>query len=78
MIWHILKSVYNLLSIFALLIFGNIAALSIYQVIRDGIVYTTTIHGIFLNPYFLIAGSYIGIYILYRVFLLSMKEHQGH
>lgn len=66
--------VYNILAIIAILVFGNIASLSIYKVIKENSVFMTTIHAIFLNPFFLITGAYIGIYVLYRMLLLSMEE----
>ena len=66
--------VYNILAIIAILVFGNIASLSIYKVIKENSVFMTTIHAIFLNPFFLITGAYIGIYVLYGMLLLSMQE----
>ena len=66
--------VYNILAIISILVFGNIASLSIYKVIKENSVFMTTIHAIFLNPFFLITGAYIGIYVLYRMLLLSMEE----
>src|SRR5690625_7039195 len=75
-LWTRIKFIYNAISIIALLIFGNIASLSIYKIIKDGTVFMTAIHGIFLNPFFLIAGSYIGLYVLYRLLLLCMGEQQ--
>lgn len=73
-----LRNVYNFLAIIALLIFGNIASLSIYKIIKDGTVFMTAIHGIFLNPIFLITGAYLGIYVLYRLLLLSIVEQAKH
>jgi hypothetical protein len=74
--WVQLRFLYNLIAIIALLVFGNIASLSVYKIIKDNTVFMTAIHGIFLNPFFLAAGSYIGIYFLYRLILLSMEEQQ--
>ncbi|MFD1849751.1 transposase [Oceanobacillus bengalensis] len=74
--WVGLRVIYNVIAIIAVLVFGNIASLSIYKIINDNTVFMTAIHGVFLNPYFLIAGSYIGIYILYRLLLLNMEEQQ--
>jgi|SRR5690625_4582616 len=74
--WVRLRGIYNLIAIIAVLAFGNIASLSIYKIIKDGTVFMTAIHGIFLNPFFLIAGSYIGLYVLYRLLLLCMGEQQ--
>src|SRR5690554_2311222 len=73
--WRAFRLVFNLLAIIATLVFGNIASLSIYQVIKDNMVLMTNIHSIFLNPFFLISGSYIGIYFIYRLVLLTMEEY---
>jgi len=73
-LWIRLRSIYNFISIIALFVFGNIASISIYKIITDGKVFMTAIHEIFLNPFFLITGSYIGIYVLYRLLLLSTNE----
>jgi glucose-6-phosphate-specific signal transduction histidine kinase len=74
--WRRLRLIYNLVTIIALLVFGNIASLSVYQIIKDKTVFMTAIHAIFLNPLFLISGAYIGIYVLYRMLLLSIEEKQ--
>lgn len=74
--WIRLRLIYNLATIVAALVFGNIASLSIYKIIEDKTVFMTAIHAVFLDPFFLIAGSYIGIYTLYRLLLLSMEEQQ--
>lgn len=72
--WLKLRNIYNLIAIIAVLIFGNIASLSIYKIIKEDTVFMTNIHGIFLNPIFLMTDSYIGIYVLYRLLLLNMEE----
>lgn len=72
--WFRLRIIYDAAAIIALLIFGNIASLSIYQIIIDNTVFMTEIHAIFLNPYFLISGSYIGVYILYQLLLIFSED----
>lgn len=72
-IWIRLRLIYNLVSIIAVLVFGNISSLSIYKIIEDKTVFMTAIHAVFLNPLFLLAGSYIGVYVLYRLLLLSTE-----
>lgn len=76
--WISLHFIYNLAAIVSALILGNIASVSIYQIIRDQTVFMTNIHAIFLNPYFLITGSYLGIYILYRLLGITLAELQKH
>ena len=66
--------IFNIIAVISTLIFGNIAATSIYQILIDNAVFMTTIHGIFLNPYFLIAGGYLGVFIIYRLMVLTWDE----
>lgn len=72
-----LKNIFNLIAVIAALVFGNIASLSIYTVINDNVVFMTRIHAIFLNPFFLIAGAYLGIYFLYLLLRLTVAELQN-
>lgn len=64
-----IKTLYHIIAFIAVLVFGNIAALNIYQVIVDKAVFTMDIHGLFLNPIFLLSGSYIGIYLIYSLLI---------
>ncbi|MCQ6335186.1 MULTISPECIES: hypothetical protein [Bacillus cereus group] len=49
----------------ALYVLGTIISINIYDVLIQDLVFMTSIHGILLNPLFLIAGAYIGTYTLY-------------
>lgn len=73
-IWGVFHHVFNLLALVAVLVFGNIAAFKVYEIIRDDAVFMTTIHGLFLHPMFLIATSYLGIYLLYKLLVGSFAE----
>lgn len=70
----IFRMIFNITTVISTLIFGNIAATSIYQILIDNAVFMTTIHGIFLNPYFLITGGYLGVFIIYRLMVLTWDE----
>ncbi|GAA0436260.1 MAG: transposase [Bacillota bacterium] len=59
--------VFNLCALLSLVVFGNILALSIYNVIKNNTVLMTDIHAILLNPFFLITGAYLGIYLIYML-----------
>lgn len=59
-----LHFIFNITAFVSTLVIGNIAFVSIYQTIRDETVFMTNIHAIFLNPFFLITGSYLGLYII--------------
>ncbi|MEK3764804.1 transposase [Solibacillus sp. FSL K6-4121] len=65
---------FNILAVIFVIIFGSIASTSIYQIIIDDAVFMTKIHGLFLNELFLISGAYIGIFVIYRLMVLTMKE----
>jgi hypothetical protein len=69
-----LRLFYNVVAILSALVFGNISSLAIYGIIKDKTVFMTNIHGIFLNPLFLLTGSYLGIYFIYRMVLLTLDE----
>ncbi|MCU5377394.1 hypothetical protein OCA08_09615 [Bacillus cereus] len=51
----------------ALYVLGTIISINIYDVLIQDLVFMTSIHGILLNPFFLISGAYIGIYTLYLI-----------
>lgn len=72
--WKNSQIIFNSMAVISIIIFGNIAAISIYQIIVDDKVFMTTIHAIFLNPFFLITGAYLGLYILYRLLILTANE----
>lgn len=72
----IFRFIFNILALIATVIFGDIASTSIYQIILAQAVFMTTIHAIFLNPFFLLTGAYLGIYIIYRLIILTAKEKE--
>lgn len=71
--WRKLQTLFNFAAILSALIFGNIAALAILEIIKDNTVFMTNIHGIFLNPFFLFTGAYLGVYLLYILILRTFK-----
>lgn len=72
--WTTLSFIFNLVALLSLLIFGNIASISIYKIIRDSTVFMTNIHAIFLNPFFLVTASYLGLYVTYLLLNLILKN----
>ncbi|WP_163537558.1 transposase [Gracilibacillus sp. YIM 98692] len=72
--WPKSHLIYHGIALISALIFGNISALTIYRVIRDNAVFMTKVHGIFLNPFFLITGAYLGVYFLYLIASQIHKE----
>ncbi|MBO1003009.1 transposase [Pseudogracilibacillus auburnensis] len=73
-VWTKCRFIFNLLAIICALIFGNISATAIYEIIRDKTVFMTNIHAIFLNPLFLFTGAYLGVYILYLLLILTLED----
>jgi hypothetical protein len=69
-----LRLLFNIVAILSSLVFGNISSVAIYEIIKDDTVFMTNIHGIFLNPLFLITGAYLGIYFIYRIVLWTLDE----
>ncbi|WP_438350421.1 transposase [Paenibacillus sp. FA6] len=66
--------IFNIIAVMSAIIFGIIASTSIFQILIDNTVFMTAIHGIFLNPFFLITGAYLGVFIVYRLLILTMDE----
>lgn len=70
----VFKLIFNIVAVISTIIFGSIASTSIYQIIVDDAVFMTTIHAIFLNPVFLMTGAYLGVFIIYRLMMLTLEE----
>ncbi|ATP39918.1 transposase [Solibacillus sp. R5-41] len=68
------KMLFNIVATISIIIFGSLASMSIYQVIIDDAVFMTTIHGLFLNPVFLVTGAYLGTFVIYRLMMLTLDE----
>ncbi|GCF75590.1 hypothetical protein CN445_02880 [Bacillus cereus] len=60
-----IRIVLHISAYLALYVLGTIISITIYNVLIQNLVFMTSIHGILLNPFFLISGAYIGIYTLY-------------
>nr|WP_285890880.1 transposase [Mesobacillus maritimus] len=56
---------FDSLAVLSALVFGNISAMAIFQIIKDDTVFMTNIHGLFLDSVFLITGAYLGLYLIY-------------
>jgi hypothetical protein len=72
--WEWIGTLFNILMVISVIVFADIAALSVYQIIIDNTVFMTAIHAVFLDPVFLAAGAYAGTYTIYRLMLLTRKE----
>lgn len=72
--WMKWRIVFNAVSVLSAVILGNISASAIYEILRDNTVFMTSIHAIFLNPLFLLTGAYLGLYLIYRLLLMTYEE----
>jgi hypothetical protein len=75
-IWRNFRSFFNVTAVLSAMIFGIISSISVHEVIVNQTVMMTTIHAIFLNPFFIISGSYLGLYLLYRLLIILFKEKE--
>ncbi|WP_377865951.1 hypothetical protein [Bacillus sp. R86525] len=62
-----IRIVLHISAYLAVYVLGTIISITIYDVLIQNLVFMTSIHGILLNPFFLLAGVYIGIYTLYLI-----------
>lgn len=72
--WRRIGSLFHILMLISIITFGDISAISIYQIIKDNTVFMTAIHAVFLDPLFLAAGAYIVVYTIYRLLLFTLRE----
>jgi hypothetical protein len=55
-------------------VFGIIAAIAVYEILRDDTVFMTHIHGVFNNTWFLASGAYLGNYGLYKLIYMLVRQ----
>ncbi|QSB09143.1 transposase [Lysinibacillus fusiformis] len=70
----IFRLLFNILGVIAAILFSTIAATAITNIILEDAVFMTTIHAVFLNPVFLITGAYLGLYLIYRLIMMTIQE----
>ncbi|PEJ57123.1 transposase [Bacillus sp. AFS002410] len=73
--YPILNTIFNFIAIISYIVFGGIASISIYDIIKNNVVFMTNIHAVFLNIYFIMSGSYLGLYGLYQLINVTMKQN---
>lgn len=71
---RIFNTIFNIIAIICYIVFGGISAISIYEIIKHDVVFMTNIHAVFLNIYFLISGSYLGMFGLYQLINLTIRQ----
>jgi hypothetical protein len=73
-VWPKLTILLNGFATICFIIFSSIASIGIYTIIRDNTVFMTSIHGLFLNPFFLLTGAYLGLYFIYKLWIATIRE----
>ena len=53
----------------SVLVISNLIAATVFHLLREDALYMTSIHGLFVNGYFLSCGVYLTFYALYRILL---------
>ncbi|PGL67493.1 transposase [Bacillus sp. AFS055030] len=71
---RLFNTIFNLIAIISYVVLGGISAISIYEIIKHDVVFMTNIHAVFLNIYFIISGSYLGIFGLYQLINLMIRQ----
>jgi hypothetical protein len=74
LIWRWLRLVYDVCAIISAIVPLSAASTTIYSVIRNNTVFMTTIHALFINPFFLIPASYLGIYVIYVLYIAVWRQ----
>ncbi|WP_156321153.1 transposase [Bacillus sp. JCM 19041] len=64
---RLLDKLFSLMAIVSLLIFSGIISYAIFSIISNETVFMTSIHSLFLNPFFLVSGGYLLFFGLYRL-----------
>lgn len=72
--WPRLGFFLHALALLSALVFGNIASLAIYEILQDQTVFLTNVHSVFLNPFFLLTGEYLGVFLVYKLLLWTFDE----
>lgn len=62
-----LDKFFSLIAVVSLLIFSGIVSYAIFSIISNETVFMTSIHSLFLNPFFLVSGGYLLFFSLYRL-----------
>ncbi|MWV46819.1 transposase [Paenibacillus sp. HJL G12] len=61
------RYIWHLLALVSFYTAGSIIAAAVYLNRTNETVFTTNVHDVLLNPWFLMTGAYLGLYIPYRL-----------
>ncbi|ASS76419.1 hypothetical protein CIG75_16620 [Tumebacillus algifaecis] len=74
---HRLAWLFDLLSVIATWLFLITTGLSILEIKRMGVEFTTHIHEIFNNWLFLSTSGYLGVYSVYRLLITTVRARKN-
>ena len=69
---------FDLLAAISVLLANLSAGLAVLAIKQHSTEFTTEVHSIFLDPMFLGAAGYIGIYSVYRLMRTTLRRWQHH
>ncbi|MEC0247627.1 hypothetical protein P4H65_17695 [Paenibacillus chitinolyticus] len=61
------KFIIDVLAYAALVLFSGIAGITVAEILVNNTVFMTSVHKVFLNPFFLASGGWLGLYALQRL-----------
>jgi hypothetical protein len=59
----------------ALVVLGSVAGATVARTLRNDTVFMTEVHSVLLNEWFLIAGAYLGIYMVAKLAYMTWIRH---
>ncbi|WAH42444.1 transposase [Alicyclobacillus fastidiosus] len=71
---HWMLFAYNVMAIISAIVSFSAASTTIYSVIRNHTVFMTTIHALFIDPFFLIPSAYLGVYVIYLLYTAVWRQ----
>ena len=69
---------FDLLAAISVLLANLSAGLAVLAIKQHNTEFTTEVHSIFVDPMFLGAAGYIGIYSVYRLMMTTLRRWQHH
>lgn len=62
-----IEKIFSLIAVISVFTFGSITMSAVYQILDNQTVFMTSIHAVFLEPFFLVSGGYLLFFFAYRL-----------
>ncbi|WAH36435.1 transposase [Alicyclobacillus dauci] len=72
--WHRLRLVYDVVALISAIVSFSASSTTIYSVIKNNTVFMTTLHALFIDPFFLIPSAYLGVYVIYMLCIAVFEQ----